>query len=80
MQTYLEQFKTDEEVADQTGPRILLLQLDMSKPTDSTSLEKYLRTVIDLEKMDLPAIINCSGYGSYFQVCEDKLYHELQFD
>ena len=52
----------------------------MSKPTDSTSLEKYLRTVIDLEKMDLPAIINCSGYGSYFQVCEDKLYHELQFD
>lgn len=30
--------------------------------------------------MEIPVIVNCSGYGGYWQVAEDKLYHELQFD
>lgn len=25
-------------------------------------------------------LINTSGYGGYWQVMEDKLFHELQFD
>ncbi len=49
---------------------------------DSTSLEKYLRKVIDIadDDLDMPILVNCSGYGGYWQVCEDKLFHELQFD
>jgi len=52
----------------------------MSKWADSTYLEKYFRSVIDLENMDIPIIFNCSGYGGYWQVLEDKLFHEVQFD
>ena len=32
------------------------------------------------DNLKMPIIINASGYGGYWQVCEDKLYHELQFD
>lgn len=45
-------------------------------------MEKHFRKVINIADDDLqmPIIINTSGYGGYWQLCEDKLYHELQFD
>jgi hypothetical protein len=33
-----------------------------------------------MENMEIPIVINTSAFGGYWQVCEDKLYHELQFD
>jgi short-subunit dehydrogenase len=47
---------------------------------DSTSLEKHIRSVIDVENMKVEVIVNCSGFGGYWQVCEDKVFHEIQFD
>ena len=56
------------------------MQFDMCIYKDSTTIEHQIRETIDVEKMKLPIIVNCSGYGGYWQVTEDKLYHELQFD
>jgi hypothetical protein len=56
------------------------MQFDLSISTDSTSIEHYIRKTIDVENMSIPIIVNTSGFGGYWQVCEDKLYHELQFD
>ena len=56
------------------------MQFDLCVGKDSTSIEKYIRETFDVENMILPVIANCSGYGGYWQVCEDKLFHELQFD
>jgi hypothetical protein len=60
--------------------QILLMQFDMCIYKDSTQIEYLLRETIDVENMEIPIIANCSGYGGYWQVTEDKLYHELQFD
>lgn len=86
LRTYLEQFEKAADLgqlavdSDEVDARIRLMPFDMSKHMDSTSIEKYLRQYIQVEGMLVPVIINCSGYGGYWQVCEDKLFHELQFD
>ena len=63
----------------EVNPNILILQFDMCIYKDSTTIEQQIREVVDVE-MDIPIIVNTSGYGGYWQVAEDKLYHELQFD
>ena len=57
--------------------QILLMQFDMCIYKDSTQIEHMIRATIDVESMSIPIIANCSGYGGYWQVAEDKLYHEL---
>lgn len=86
LRTYLEQFEHPNPAgqtavdADEADARIRLMAFDISKHMDSTSLEKYLRQFVPVEGVLVPVIVNCSGFGGYWQVCEDKLFHELQFD
>lgn len=83
IRVHLDQFEAEGKNLNQVlenSRRIKVMQWDISKHMDSTSIEKYLRSFIDLENMNMPIIINTSGYGGYWQVMEDKLFHELQFD
>lgn len=77
-----QQYESAQEQIDAQNRRIQLLQVDLSVWTDSTSLEKHFRKVINIadDHLQMPIIVNASGFGGYWQVCEDKLYHELQFD
>lgn len=59
--------------------RIHLLNLNFAIWKDSTSLEYKIREVIDLEKQ-VPILVNCMSFLNEWQVCEDKLFHEVQFD
>ncbi len=58
---------------------LAILNLNFAIWRDSTSLEYKIREVIDLDKQ-IPLLINCMSFLNEWQVCEDKLYHEVQFD
>jgi len=69
--TYINQFPNDpnDEQDDhftKFEERIKVLQLDLSVWKDSTSIELYLRETINLEKMDIPIFVNCTGYGGHW--------------
>lgn len=70
MRSFVELFEEDTS-------RIKLMQFDMCIYKDSTTIEHSIRETIDVENMKIPIIVNCSGYGGYWQITEDKLYHEL---
>ena len=42
------------------------MQFDLCTGKDSTSIEHYVRKTIDVDKMDIPIIVNTSGYGGYW--------------
>jgi hypothetical protein len=59
--------------------RVQILNINFGIWKDSTSLEHKIREVIDVKK-DIPIMINCMSFINEWQVCEDKLFHEVQFD
>ena len=60
IRTFLHQFENDYH------ERIKIMQFDLCTGKDSTSIEHYVRKTIDVDKMDIPIIVNTSGYGGYW--------------
>eukprot|EP00347_Sterkiella_histriomuscorum_P010839 403374727 len=62
-----------------TYERIKLLNINFAIWRDSTALEHKIREVVDINSC-MPIFINCISFINEWQVCEDKLFHEVQFD
>ena len=56
-----------------------ILNLNFTQWRDSTSMEYKIREVLTIEK-DVPIFVNCMAFINEWRVCEDKLFHEIQFD
>jgi len=63
------------------------LNVNFSIWKDSTTLEHQIRAVLlpDFEHdrsscLLMPVFVNCMSFMNEWQTCEDKLWHELQFD
>ncbi|CDW86441.1 UNKNOWN [Stylonychia lemnae] len=62
-----------------TSERIKIININFAIWKDSTSLEHKIRETITLS-MEIPIFVNCISFLNEWQVCEDKLFHEIQFD
>lgn len=63
----------------ETGDRVKILNINFAIWRDSTSIELKIREAIDI-KSHMPIFVNCMSFLNEWQVCEDKLFHEVQFD
>ena len=62
-----------------TTHKILLLNINFAIWKDSTSLEYKIREVVTLDK-NICVFINAISFLNPWQVVDDKLFHEVQFD
>mmetsp|Transcript_29885 Transcript_29885/g.22147 ORF Transcript_29885/g.22147 Transcript_29885/m.22147 type:complete len:171 (-) Transcript_29885:264-776(-) len=72
--------QSGEELVEGALRRVEVLALNFSVYKDSTSIEYAIRDALQFEQRDFRVFVNCISFLSAWEVCEDKLFHELQFD